>query len=94
MSNPSSDASIAHAPHAAEDATDALPFEVAEQIAALTAFLGQKILVAGTDDIHRQIRLGAVRWGAYAFFDYDNEPIYVGQTRESLGSRIGRHFTG
>ena len=39
------------------------------------------------------ITVGAVRWGVYAFFDYDDEPIYVGQTRESLGSRIGRHLT-
>lgn len=29
----------------------------------------------------------------YAFFDYDGEPIYVGQTYEGLGSRIGRHLT-
>lgn len=41
----------------------------------------------------RSISVGAVRWGVYAFFDYDHEPIYVGQTRESLGSRIGRHLT-
>lgn len=29
----------------------------------------------------------------YAFIDYDGEPIYVGQTRESLGGRISRHLT-
>lgn len=29
----------------------------------------------------------------YAFLDYDEEPIYVGQTKESLGARIGRHLT-
>ncbi|PPA56705.1 excinuclease ABC subunit C [Micromonospora chalcea] len=32
--------------------------------------------------------------GAYAFYDYDAEPIYVGQTTESFGSRVGRHMTG
>ncbi|MGK9147709.1 GIY-YIG nuclease family protein [Plantibacter flavus] len=32
--------------------------------------------------------------GAYAFYDYDGEPIYVGQTTESFGTRIGRHLTG
>ncbi|WP_072691711.1 GIY-YIG nuclease family protein [Rhodococcus marinonascens] len=32
--------------------------------------------------------------GVYAFYDYDGEPIYVGQTRESFGIRIGRHLTG
>lgn len=41
----------------------------------------------------KSISVGAVKWGVYAFFDYDEEPIYVGQTRESLGSRIGRHLT-
>lgn len=29
----------------------------------------------------------------YVFFDYDSEPIYVGQSHESLGGRIGRHLT-
>ncbi|MFG1743652.1 GIY-YIG nuclease family protein [Micromonospora chalcea] len=32
--------------------------------------------------------------GVYAFYDYDGEPIYVGQTLESFGSRVGRHMTG
>ena len=38
-------------------------------------------------------RIGRQQWGIYAFFDYDGEPIYVGQTYEGLGSRIGRHLT-
>jgi len=29
----------------------------------------------------------------YAFYDYDAEPIYVGQTNEMLRSRISRHLT-
>lgn len=32
-------------------------------------------------------------FGAYVFFDYDEEPIYVGQSHESLGGRVGRHMT-
>lgn len=32
--------------------------------------------------------------GAYVFYDYDDEPIYVGQTAEGFGVRIGRHLTG
>ncbi|MEV4293931.1 GIY-YIG nuclease family protein [Microbispora rosea] len=32
--------------------------------------------------------------GVYGFYDYDAEPIYVGQTSESFSSRIGRHMTG
>ncbi|PYJ83869.1 MAG: excinuclease ABC subunit C [Verrucomicrobia bacterium] len=37
-------------------------------------------------------KIGSHKWGIYAFFDYDGEPIYVGQTYEGLGSRIGRHL--
>lgn len=37
--------------------------------------------------------IGSHRWGVYAFYDYDEEPIYVGQTYEGLASRIGRHLT-
>lgn len=32
--------------------------------------------------------------GVYAFFDYDGEPIYVGQSYENVAGRIGRHLTG
>lgn len=32
--------------------------------------------------------------GVYAFYDYDGEPIYVGQTKEDFGTRVGRHLTG
>jgi GIY-YIG catalytic domain-containing protein len=38
-------------------------------------------------------KIGNAKWGVYAFYDYDSEPIYVGQTYESLRSRIGRHLT-
>ncbi len=33
------------------------------------------------------------RCGVYVFFDYDGEPIYVGQTNERLRVRIRRHLT-
>jgi hypothetical protein len=33
------------------------------------------------------------RWGCYAFYDYDGEPIYVGQTNERLRTRVRRHLT-
>lgn len=32
--------------------------------------------------------------GVYAFYDYDGEPIYVGQTWEEFATRIGRHLRG
>lgn len=80
---------------AATDDTKELPFEVAEQIDALTKFLAQEIDVPDPrTGKPRKKALRSVKWGVYAFFDYDDEPIYVGQTRESLGSRIGRHLTG
>lgn len=31
--------------------------------------------------------------GVYVFFDYDEEPIYVGQTYEGLSGRVSRHLT-
>lgn len=38
-------------------------------------------------------RVGNATRGVYAFFDYDGEPIYVGQTVEMLRTRIRRHLT-
>lgn len=38
-------------------------------------------------------RVGNYKWGVYAFFDYDGEPIYVGQTNERVRTRIRRHLT-
>lgn len=32
--------------------------------------------------------------GIYAYFDYDGEPIYVGQTSAAFRDRVGRHLTG
>ena len=39
------------------------------------------------------LNIGNFKWGVYAFFDYDGEPIYVGQTNEKLRTRIRRHLT-
>jgi hypothetical protein len=38
-------------------------------------------------------KIGRAKCGVYAFYDYDGEPIYIGQTYEGLGGRIGRHLT-
>jgi len=38
-------------------------------------------------------RIGNFKWGVYIFYDYDGEPIYVGQTNEMLRTRIRRHLT-
>ncbi|ORA38206.1 GIY-YIG nuclease family protein [Mycobacterium aquaticum] len=51
----------------------------------LRAFLEEK------DDRGR--KWSNAKWGVYAFYDYDGEPIYVGQTNEKLRTRIRRHLT-
>ncbi|MCX5734948.1 MAG: GIY-YIG nuclease family protein [candidate division NC10 bacterium] len=38
-------------------------------------------------------KIGNHTHGVYAFYDYDGEPIYVGQTFESIRQRISRHLT-
>jgi hypothetical protein len=62
------------------------PAEVAKIRKRLADFLKQE------DSQGRTI--GRAKCGVYAFYDYDGEPIYVGQTVEQLSSRIGRHLTG
>lgn len=77
----------------ATDAATVLPFEVEELNRELVAFLATVFPVPGTKT-ERGNRLGSLNWGVYAFFDYDDEPIYVGQTKEKIGTRIRRHLTG
>lgn len=38
-------------------------------------------------------KVGDCTCGVYLFIDYDGEPIYVGQTKEKLRTRIRRHLT-
>jgi len=38
-------------------------------------------------------RIGSYKHGVYAFYDYEGEPIYVGQTEEKLSGRVSRHLT-
>ncbi len=66
------------------DATNVPPFETEDLRANLQRFL---------DTPFGPIPVGNYRWGVYAFFDYDGEPIYVGQTNERLRTRIRRHLT-
>lgn len=37
--------------------------------------------------------IGNAKYGVYGFFDFDGEPIYIGQTNEQLRTRIRRHLT-
>jgi hypothetical protein len=72
------------------DATVELPFETSELRRRLEAFLNA---IAVNPLTGAYVRIGNYQWGVYSFYDYDNEPIYVGQTKESLRTRIGRHLT-
>jgi hypothetical protein len=67
--------------------TKKAPFETAELNKELVAFFNQRI---ADDDV---MRLIDCTWGVYAFFDYDDEPIYVGQSKEKVSGRIRRHLT-
>jgi hypothetical protein len=48
-------------------------------------------LLATKDEKGR--RIGSIQHGVYAFYDYFGEPIYVGRTKESIGTRTRRHLT-
>ena len=61
-----------------------IPEEVDAINAGIKAFLSQR---------DAEGRVIGQAYGVYAFYDYDDEPIYVGQTMEGLSSRIGRHMT-
>jgi hypothetical protein len=62
-----------------------LPGDVAAIRKEISAFFN-------TEDEHGK-KIGSYKYGVYAFYDYDSEPIYIGQTYEGLRSRISRHLT-
>jgi hypothetical protein len=72
-------------PSADKSGVVGLPADVASIRKEISSFF------ASLDEQGR--RIGNSKWGVYAFYDYDGEPIYVGQTFEGLGGRIGRHLT-
>lgn len=71
------------------DAVNFPPFETEDLRENLTRFLDQPFDCGDGSPMP----VGNFRWGVYAFFDYDGEPIYVGQTNERLRTRIRRHLT-
>lgn len=72
------------------DLTTEPPFETKELRRLLSEFLDLRVTDPATN---LSTKVGDYRWGVYAFFDYDGEPIYVGQTNEKLRTRIRRHLT-
>ncbi len=72
------------------DFTTQPPFETRDLRQRLYEYLETEI----TDPIKQtKFKVGNYKFGVYAFFDYDGEPIYVGQTNEKLRTRIRRHLT-
>ena len=65
------------------------PLGIPKDVAAIR----QQIRVFLNTPVPNGNKVGNAKWGVYAFYDYDGEPIYVGQTYESLRQRIGRHLT-
>ena len=70
-------------------ASKSAPREVALIRKAIKKFFAQPM-----DGVDGNPSIGSCKCGVYAFFDYDGEPIYVGQTVEALSGRVGRHLTG
>lgn len=66
------------------------PFETEDLRRNLVTFLDREFDDPTTGE---KRRVGNFRWGVYIFYDYDGEPIYVGQTNEMLRTRIRRHLT-
>ena len=71
------------------DDLKAPPFETLDLRTNLAGFLDSPFETPSGE----AAKVGNFRWGVYAFFDYDGEPIYVGQTNEMLRTRIRRHLT-
>ena len=71
------------------DSVSSPPFETEDLRENLAGFLNTPF----EEPTGVRHKLGNYKWGVYAFFDYDGEPIYVGQTNEKLRTRIGRHLT-
>lgn len=69
---------------------EAPPFETEELRRMLKAFLE---IAYDKPKAGKPRTIGSFKWGVYIFYDYDNEPIYVGQTKERISQRIGRHLT-
>lgn len=62
---------------------------VPHEVAAIRREL--QLFLDGTDERGR--KPSNAKCGVYVFYDFDGEPIYVGQTQEQLRTRIRRHLT-
>ena len=60
-----------------------------EEVSALRAGLREALATVCANGQ----KVGDCTYGVYVFYDYDGEPIYVGQTWEKIRTRIMRHLT-
>ncbi|RUU25226.1 GIY-YIG nuclease family protein [Mesorhizobium sp. M6A.T.Ce.TU.016.01.1.1] len=72
------------------DDTKKPPLETDELRKAIRKFFRETLY---DDPSGTKKAVGSYKWGVYAFYDYDGEPIYAGQTKEKLSGRVGRHMT-
>lgn len=72
-----------------EQSPEDLCYGIPEDVAAIRSEIRKFF---STKDAYGQ-RIGSATHGIYAFYDYDAEPIYVGQTCERLSGRVSRHLT-
>lgn len=63
--------------------------KVAPEVAAIRRGIDR--FLNAEDDAGR--KPNNAKCGIYVFYDYDGEPIYVGQTKEKLRTRMRRHLT-
>lgn len=65
-------------------------FKVRDLISEIESYLSHE----WQDPLSGQLsRIGDYQWGVYAFYDYDDEPIYINQTHQKLGCQIRQHLT-
>ncbi len=65
-----------------------MPPKIPHDVAAIRAQLDKALNSSNQDR-----KPFNARCGVYVFYDYDGEPIYVGQTKEQVRTRIRRHLT-
>ncbi|MER8608755.1 GIY-YIG nuclease family protein [Mesorhizobium sp. M1233] len=81
---------MAKTPNSTADSTKTPPLETDELRKAIRKFFRETLY---DDPLGVKRPVGGYKWGVYAFYDYDGEPIYVGQTKEKISGRVGRHLT-
>lgn len=85
MTNPTADDSIFKG-------VDLTSTQLSRDVELIRKAIGEALKVEDPTQPGKPI--GKAKAGIYAFFDFDGEPIYVGQTAEQFSARLGRHLTG